>query len=194
MADVVGLTPFTLQLAPRLSVPWIVLAGGAYLVYRFLYVEKGTMTPERQAVFALAMHSTDPNKLGLMADAFQKAGLSEQATALRNRANLPNLSQQIQINRANIVKQSLNSTNPDAIEDVADAFASQGATATADLLRNYAQGLRNSQNVQPLVATPATTAASTASPPAASPPESANSTTSISTSSQEVSVNPVEGT
>jgi hypothetical protein len=141
------LSPF----APRIALPWTVLGVGAYLAWKFLYGKKGEMNGERKAAFALGMRLTDPVKINLLADAFDKGGLPDQAKQLRNRANLGNVSQDTQMQRAGILKQALNSTDPNAVDKIADAFEKQGAASTAKLLRDYAAGLRANSKIPPVV-------------------------------------------
>ncbi len=112
------------------------------------------MTPERQAVFDTGMRLTDPGSLSFLADQFEKQGLTDMAKKLRARAKLPSLPPDIQNARALIVKKALNSSNPDGVDAVADAFDQQGATDTATILRQYAAGLRNNSQVSPVVVPP----------------------------------------
>ena len=136
------------------------------MAWRFLYGKQGDMNAERKAAFAVGMRLTDPVKINLLADAFQKGGLPDQAAQLRNRANLTLLPADIQAQRAAVVKKALNSTNPDAIDMVADAFEAEGATTTGDMLHQYATGLRNNATVTPTVIQPQTNAVSPPATPA----------------------------
>jgi hypothetical protein len=124
---------------------------GGYVAWKFFYGSQGEMNTERTAAFAVGMRLTDPVKINLLADAFQKGGLPDQATQLRNRANLTLLPADVQAQRAAVLKKALNSTNPDAIDLVGDAFESQGLTNTADILHAYATGLRNNSQIAPAV-------------------------------------------
>lgn len=171
MPDITSLAPFTVAFAPRIALPWAVLAGGAYLAWRFLYGKKGDMNAERRGAFAIGMRLTDPVKLNLLADAFDKGGLPDQAKQLRNRANLGSaLTDSKSAQYSAILKQALNSTDPDAVDKVADAFDKQGAAATAKLLHDYAAGLRTNSKIQPIVVP-------SQNPPAQQPaPQSSDST------------------
>jgi hypothetical protein len=134
---------------------WLPL--GLFILWRY-YAHKtnvGELTPERQAVYSMAMSfEQNPERLTALADAFKSAGLFEQARALRNRAKLPTLPANVQLARAQALKAALSSTDPVAIRGLALVFESQGAGASAGILRDYAQGLEQSLAIPPVQMTP----------------------------------------
>jgi|ERR1700690_3244155 len=134
---------------------WLPL--GLFILWRY-YAHKtndGDLTPERQAVYSMAMSfEKDPERLNTLSDAFRKAGLYEQARALANRAKLPTLPANVQLARAQALKAALSSTDPTAVRGLALVFESQGAGASAGFLRDYAQGLEQSLSIPPVQLTP----------------------------------------
>lgn len=144
---------------------WLPL--GLFILWRY-YAHKtnvGDLTPERQAVYSMAISfEKDPERLNRLADAFKEAGLFEQARALRNRAKLPTVPANVQLARAAALKQALSSTDPVAIRGLALVFESQGAGASAGILRDYAQGLEQALPIPPVQLTPS-------NPPAQHPEE-----------------------
>jgi hypothetical protein len=134
---------------------WLPL--GLFILWRY-YAHKtnvGELTPERQAVYSMAMSfERDPERLNTLANAFKEAGLFEQARALRNRAKLPTLPANVQLARTAALKAALNSTDPASIRGLALVFESQGAGASAGILRDYAQGLEQSLAIPPVQMTP----------------------------------------
>jgi hypothetical protein len=140
---------------------------GLFILWRY-YVNKaalsGELTPERQAAYTMAMSfARDPDKLRVLADAFDDAGLKEQARSLRKRAALPTLPKNVQEARAKALKAALSSVDVKAIRALADVFESQGMGASASMLRDYAQGLEQAENIHPVQLTPQN--------PPATPPE-----------------------
>lgn len=132
---------------------WIVVAIGvfAWVIYDNLTSGTVNLTTERQVIYLAAMSGmTDPVKLTKLAKAFDKEGLSEQAAALRKRANLPNVSPAVQAQRQEALKQALSSTDPTAVRIVADALEKEGVGATAALLRQYADGLVAATTIAPI--------------------------------------------
>ena len=134
---------------------WLPIA--LLLLWRY-YANKNNptdLTPERQAVYSMAMTFTkDPQRLEILAKAFSDAGLTEQAKALRNRSRLPTLPENVKAARAQALKAALSSTDPVAIKALAKVFESQGMGAAANMLKDYAQGLDQMMNVPPVQLTP----------------------------------------
>jgi hypothetical protein len=134
---------------------WLPL--GLFILWRY-YAHKtnvGELTPERQAVYSMAMtFEKDPVRLTTLADAFKTAGLYEQARALRNRAKLPTLPANVQLARGQALKAALSSTDPVAVRGLALVFESEGAGSAAGILRDYAQGLEQSLPIPPVQMTP----------------------------------------
>lgn len=130
---------------------WIPI--GLFILWRY-YVNKantGDLTPERQAVYDVAMSLTrDPGKLNVLANAFESAGLHEQAASLRKRAKIPDLSQASHEARQRAFKKALGSANPSAIRDLADAFEREGLGRAASILRDQASGIEHAAEVPPV--------------------------------------------
>jgi hypothetical protein len=128
-----------------------IAAGVALWRYHANKRSKGTLTPERRAVYTSAMtFLRDPAKLNKLADAFDKGGLKTQATALRKRSVLPTLPKNVQAARQQALKQGLSSTDPVAVNTLADAFEKSGAMASATMLRQYALGLKVTAPIKPI--------------------------------------------
>lgn len=109
---------------------------------RWLFKKKGQMTAARQEVYDQAMASlADPAKLRTLANAFQKEGLTYEATMLRKRAALRELPPDVKKGRQEVYKQALRSTDKEAIAKVANAFEREGALGSAQKLREYLAGL-----------------------------------------------------
>lgn len=145
---------FPLSIAPVIRLPSIFLIAGGYVAWRFFFAKKGEMTIERKAIFNTGMLLQDINKLETLARAFDDEGLPDQAITLRKRAALVSMPPDQALTYSQIVKQALSSNNPDAVDSVADQFESLGATSTASLLHEYANGLRTVQNVKPIQLVP----------------------------------------
>ena len=84
----------------------------------------------------------DPVKLDALADAFDQVGKTGQADLLRKRAALRNLSPEVKKARKAEFKRLLNSKDASEVEKAASACDAEGATGQAEVLRNYARGLR----------------------------------------------------
>jgi hypothetical protein len=114
-----------------------------------------TMTPERRIVFdTLMTKCKDSAMLRKMADVFDEEGLSDPwAKLLRQRADLRDAPEEVKKQRRDVMKKALQSKNPDAVEGVAKAFESIGATGVAHKLTEYAKGLRAQPNpvVEPVM-------------------------------------------
>lgn len=148
-----------------------VLVGG-FLLWRF-FVNKNNpsvLTPERQAIYNMAMSFTqDPTKLHALATAYEKVGHTTQANALRKRASLPTLPENIKAARQRAFKTALGSSDPDAINSLADVFESEGMGRSAGMLRDYAAGLDAADGVRPVKLPPMPQQGAT-SPPSVTPP------------------------
>lgn len=145
---------FPLSIAPVIRLPSIFLIAGGYAAWRFFFAKKGEMTLERKSAFATGMLLQDPAKLESLARVFDDEGLPDQAIALRKRAALVSMPPDKALTYSQVVKKALSSKNADAVDNVADQFENIGATSTAALLHEYANGLRAVQNVQPIQVTP----------------------------------------
>lgn len=108
------------------------------------------MTPERKALFAVAMRTwKNPAKLNKLADMFDKEDLSKEAGQLRARAKLPE-SKEIQEKINSVVKLGLKSDDPQSIRFAANKIEAKGATASATTLRQYANGIEVAKTVIPV--------------------------------------------
>jgi len=102
----------------------------------------GVLTPERQAAYEVAMNEAkDADKIDDLANEFDKAGLKDQAMLLHKRAKLRRLPKEVKEQRRAIYKKALQSTNKQAVLDVAKSFQMEGCAGTAKKLYEYAQGL-----------------------------------------------------
>jgi hypothetical protein len=112
---------------------------------------KGEMTPERTIVYDTALKTVkDPEKLKILSEAFRKEGLTAQADLLQKRATLRELPPDVKEARRAAFRKGMASTDPKAVNELADAFEKEGASGAADALRKYASGLK------PVTATPET--------------------------------------
>ena len=120
----------------------IVVTLGSICCYKALKNNKGVMTDERQKAFDNAMASlADPAKLRELADAYQQVGLKYEADMLRKRAALREMPEEVRKGREEVFKKALQSTDKEAIANVATAFEKEGATGAAQRLRDYLAGL-----------------------------------------------------
>ena len=103
----------------------------------------GVVTPERQAVYNVAMNSVpDPEKLKNLAAAFKKVQLPDMADALYQRALLRALPPGVKQQRREVFRKAMKSTNVSAIRGVAAALHGEGCTGAAAALTRYANGLK----------------------------------------------------
>jgi hypothetical protein len=129
----------------------LAIAVGAWVIYSNIKEGSINLNPERAGIHAFAMRFVkDPAKLNKLADAYDREGLSVQAASLRKRAALPSLNPKVQATRQAALKAGLKSTNPVAVEKLATAFDKQGAGASADILKQYAAGLKVQATVPPV--------------------------------------------
>lgn len=102
------------------------------------------LTADRKMVYDSALASeTDPSKLRVLSAAFKKEGLSEQGDMLEKRAALRELPPEVKKVRRAAFKKGMASTNVPGIQNLANAFAKEGATGAASNLRKYAGGLQS---------------------------------------------------
>jgi hypothetical protein len=101
------------------------------------------MTPERKQIFETALRTLkDPEKLRILADAYEKEGLKPEAEMLRKRALLREMPADVRARRQQAFGAAMRSKDPAKVEAVATAFQREGATGAAANLRKYAAGLR----------------------------------------------------
>jgi len=119
------------------------LLGGGIAHSTGLEEPKGVMTPKRQLIFTRAMESIkNPDDLLALAAAFAGEGLNGHASLLTKRANLRRLPAEVKARRRDIYRRAMTSDNADAIDEVAMAFANEGAIDAARNLRDHAIAVR----------------------------------------------------
>ena len=125
-------------------IPALVAAGGWFGFKE--YRRHKALTPERKAVFQSAMNASDPSVtpeyLRSLALAFAKEGLDKEAKLLNQRAALKEAPADVKAARREVFLKAMQSTNPDAILDVARAHEKVGATGAAEQLREQAEAVR----------------------------------------------------
>ena len=122
--------------------PVIVASAGGLAWWKVKKQKYGKMTPERKKLFEEALRSMkDPAKLRELANVFQNYGLKAEAKELRKRAALRDAPADVKKKRAEAFQKGLNSTDPQKVSKLADAFHKVGAYGAADKLRKYASGL-----------------------------------------------------
>jgi len=105
--------------------------------------EKGTITPDRQAIFEAALNDLkDPAKLRAMAQVYRREGLEAYADLLEKRAALRELPDDVKDARKDAFQKGMSSDDPAAVAKLATAFEKEGATGAATALRKYADGLQ----------------------------------------------------
>lgn len=123
----------------------VLLAAGGWLGLKE-YKRYKALTPERKAVFEKAMNSADPSVtveyLRELAAAFEKEGLTKEAKLLQQRADLKAAPPEVKAARRDVFLKAMQSSNPDAILDVAKAHQKLGATGAAEALRDHAEAVR----------------------------------------------------
>lgn len=129
-------------------VPVLLAAGGWFGLKE--YRRHKALTPERQAVFTEAMNASDPKVtpeyLRTLAVAFAKEGLDKEAKLLNQRAALKEAPAEVKAARREVFLKAMQSTNPDAILEVARAHEKLGATGAAEQLRAQAEAVRAVQD------------------------------------------------
>jgi hypothetical protein len=124
-------------------IPVVLLASmSALAAWRVRNRKPKGLTPQRRAVFEGALVTLkDPTKLRELADVYTKEGLTSEADILRKRAAIRELPKAIKLQRKAVFKKAINSKNPDAIRDVAAAFAGEGCFGAARDLNAHADSL-----------------------------------------------------
>lgn len=102
----------------------------------------GKMTDKQKKIYAAALQEKDPVKLRALADGFDKAGLKKEAELLRKRALIGEKSPTEKKKWRTAFKKGMKAKDPKAIDNLAKAFESQGATDAAIKLRQYSKGLK----------------------------------------------------
>lgn len=104
---------------------------------------KGELTPERQMIFETALDQVkEPAKLRGLAKAFREQGLIKEADILDKRAALRDLPPDVKEGRRDAYRKGMDSKDPIAINTLAAAFESEGATGAAESLRKQAIALQ----------------------------------------------------
>ena len=123
-------------------IPLLLLSTGGWYGYKY-HQKRKAFTPERRAIYERAMNSAmPPEQLQTLAAAFEKEGLTAQALLLRKRAALRSAPPEVKAQRKAIFVQAMNSQNPDAILQVAQAHEDIGAVGAAQDLRFQAETLK----------------------------------------------------
>jgi hypothetical protein len=111
-----------------------------FLAWRKVCGRKG-MTQERKDIYLSALeHLADPEALRSLADGFEKDGLPIEASMLRKRADLRAMPREKWENFRSICERAIQKqdSNPQALEEMAQAFDAMTATGTAQKLRKRA--------------------------------------------------------
>lgn len=110
---------------------------------------KTFMNGERKAIYESALRSLrEPEKLLILAAKFEGEGLKNEGWALRQRARLRALPTETKQARRRAFKSAMASTNPEAVERMAQAFEQDFCFDAATKLREYAKELNNVQAQQ----------------------------------------------
>lgn len=139
-----------------LLAPALILAGltGA-AAWRAAKRPPKVMTPEQHRIYEAALLSLkEPAKLRTLAATFAKAGFPAEAEVLRKRAALRELPAATKQARAAVFRKAAASLNPQAVKEVAAAFAAEGCYGAASRLHEYADSLLCNVLEAPLPAQP----------------------------------------
>jgi len=106
-------------------------------------VAHGTLTPERQVIYEMAIeYLRDAKALRAMADEFERQGLPTLAARMRKRAAVQELPPEKKAERRDAYRKARGSTNVEAILAMAQAFDDDGSPGAAYNLRSYAEGIK----------------------------------------------------
>ena len=125
-------------------IPLLIAGLAAGAAYKVTTSKKGIMTPQRRMIFNAALTKQPPlpsDQLRALATTFDDEGLPAYADVLRKRADIRDLPPEKKEARQAAVKKALSSNDSVAVRAMAGAFDSEGATFTAQKLRDYADGL-----------------------------------------------------
>lgn len=127
----------------------ITIGVGALLWFAFKKqsnTQFGVLTPEREEVYKNAMeYCQDPVKLRQLAGDFEKEGLKAEAFWMRKRADWRGRTPEKKAEHDAIFKKAMESTNINAITEVAKAFESLTATFKAAQLKQRVNLLKANQ-------------------------------------------------
>lgn len=117
----------------------VVLTGITYLRRK----PTAIMSDEQAKIYKAALSGAlkDPTKLRKLSDAFAGEGFIPQAKLLRQRAALRELPEATKHRRRQVFRDALKSKSKAGVLEVARAYESEGCTAAASRLREYASGL-----------------------------------------------------
>lgn len=140
-----------------IPVPYALLLGGLVAGGYYAKVQhdkkvppKGELTPERQVIFETALNEVkDPAKLRALAKAFREQGLTREADILEKRASLRDLPPDVKEARRDAYRKGMDSKDPLAVDNLANAFEKEGATGAAEALRKQAEALRAQYGTSP---------------------------------------------
>jgi hypothetical protein len=133
-----------------------IVVGGLVVLAWYKSAGKGKLTPERDEIYQEALeHLTDPEKLRILADVFEKEGLHIKALVLRKRADLWDLDPSVKRAHRAAFRLGMKSENIPGILTLADEFEKITATGAARELRAHALDVKHGRfNVKTRVATP----------------------------------------
>jgi hypothetical protein len=113
------------------------------------------MNVAQSAIYWAALRwETDPQKLLAMAAVFDQEGFTPQASALRKRSALEQVSHEQHAARQAALRKALASTDPQAVKTLAAAFEGEGLGDSAQLLHAWARGLEGGRGVHFVPAPP----------------------------------------
>jgi hypothetical protein len=99
---------------------------------------------ERRVIYEAALNSKmSSDKLRRLAKAFHEVGQIAECKMLILRAQLREAPPEVQTQRKAAYRKGMESKNPEAIRNLADAFDMIGAAGAATSLRKYAQGVED---------------------------------------------------
>lgn len=133
-----------------MPLPVIPIALGVGTLYAWHRASKRQkMTPERKKAFEDAIKTTvapeqveaHVQKLGTLADAFEKEGLRAEAGEIRKRIKVIQLSPEKKAEYKQAYKKGLSASDPESVKKLASALHEKGFYGSAKNLRDYAEGL-----------------------------------------------------
>lgn len=108
-----------------------------------------SMNATQAQVYAKAMRSNNGTAIRNVASIFAQCGFTGAAIVLNNRAKLLMAPSDVKAKYAAALAKTLNSTDPDAIAQLAMLFQQAGMTASGDMLAAFGAGVRRAAGVRP---------------------------------------------
>ncbi len=138
----IGVAAVALLGAPLIPVALAATGVSGYYLYKSRKYSHA-MTPERIKVYEQALSSLkDAKKLRVLADEFEKVGCVREATHLRKRASLQELSPEEKKVNKNRYRSAMAVADSSKVTSEADYFQGIGADGAAKNLRTRAEALR----------------------------------------------------